>query len=88
MQQSTRNKISLLIKCYLKYIRPSGATANEIAEFINNDDFGLNHVMINSNVVRGVISSHRHTTDLLYHRIDKDKKWKTGCGYTYRWVGQ
>lgn len=85
MKQSTKNKISLLIKCYLKYIKPSGATANEIAEFLNGDDFGLGHVGINSNVVRGVIDG-QHTSDLLYHKISKNRRWETGCAYVYRWI--
>ncbi len=87
MQQSNRVKIILLIKCYLKYIRPEGATANEIAKFINEDEFGLNHVPITANVISKVIRNSRHTTDLLYHNISKHKRWETGCGYTYRWVG-
>lgn len=85
MNNTIKNKINLLIKVYLKYIKPSGATANEISKFINNDEFGLNHVQLNSRMITEIIKDNRHTTDLLYKKISKSKKWKTGCSYVYKY---
>lgn len=85
MNEHNRDKVRILCKCFLKYIRPNGATANEISKFINNDKFGLGVITINSNVIHHVLMDKRRNNMLSGH-IERSKKYKSGAPYVYKWV--
>lgn len=83
MRETTKAKVMLLIKVYLKYIKKDGATAKEIYYFLNFDNWGLPG--ITTSQIAGVIQQkYYRNNDYMLHVVCERPHDGKEC--KYKWV--
>ena len=66
-------KIRTLIKAYLTFNKGKKCTAKEIAEFVNNGDFGLNQYSLHPTRVSNMINSAKYYKSHILSEINIEK---------------
>lgn len=66
-------KLRTLIKAYLVLNKGKKCTSSEIAEFINTNDFKLNHYNLHPTRVSHMINAGKHSQDHIMYEVNVEK---------------
>ena len=63
-------KIRTLIKAYLVFHRGKRCTAKEISEWINCNQFNLNHCLVNANIISRLIYAGKYVPSHILYDVE------------------
>ena len=81
-RETVNTKLRTLIKAYLVFNRGKKATAKEISEWINGNNFCLNNAKVNANVIGRMLYANRSNR----HHILGDVEMEKFHNLYYYWV--